>query len=111
MADKTLSQLTAEVVDIFEKYNSTGTNNWTAEIAAQDLPYQVGSLTKAMMQMAGNRFADGKSALQLRADLSDELADILAEVLFIAHELEIDLSEAFANMLKSDNKKIEERSS
>jgi len=47
---------------------------------------------------------------QIKAKLSDELADIMAEVLFIAHELDIDLHSAWDNMLASDQKKISERS-
>ncbi len=46
----------------------------------------------------------------IKAKLSDELSNILADVLFIAHELDIDLVEAWENMLKSDHDKIEKRS-
>jgi NTP pyrophosphatase (non-canonical NTP hydrolase) len=106
---KNLKELTAEVVSIFKKYETTGTTPWTYKIAARDLSYQLGSLTRALMQLDGERHAEGKSKEHLKEKVSDELADIFAEVLFIAHELDISLDDAFQNMLDSDNKKIKER--
>lgn len=43
--------------------------------------------------------------------MSDELADILAEVIFVADGFGIDLTKAWNNMLESDKKKIRIRSS
>ena len=108
--EKSLSEMTKEIVATFEKYQKTGTTPWTYEIAAKDLSYQVGSLTKILMQMKGERFADGKNFEQLKYGASDELADILAEVLFISHELGIDIQEAWKQMSMSDEEKISIRS-
>ena len=109
-ADKTLPELTKEVVQIFAEYDKTGTNTWNYEIAAHDLPYQVGSLTKVVSQLKGNRYADGLSKEELLRKASDELADIMAEVLFVAHDLNIDMYEPWNGMVGSDQAKIKERS-
>jgi NTP pyrophosphatase (non-canonical NTP hydrolase) len=42
--------------------------------------------------------------------MADELADIIAEAIFIADGYDIDLSKAWGDMLESDRKKIAERS-
>mgnify|MGYP001566597788 FL=1 len=96
---------------IFKKYELTGTTQWTAAIAARDLSYQIGSLTKVLMQIDGQRYAEGKDSEELKAKVADELADILAEVLFIAHEMDISMEDAWQKMLGSDNNKISQRSS
>lgn len=101
--------MTQEIVDIFSHYEKQGTVPWTYSIAARDLSYQVGSLTKALLQLEGARYNEGKTETELKAKVGDELADILAEVLFISHELSISLSDAWDDMLKSDYKKIAER--
>lgn len=110
MKEKSLSQMRAEIVRIFKIYQKQGTKKWTYDIAAKDLSYQIGSLTKRIMQMQNERYADGLTKKELKSFISDELADILAEVLFISHELDIDMHEAWENMVGSDNKKIKTRS-
>jgi hypothetical protein len=97
------------VRDSFAAYDAQGTRHWTWETAAKDLTYQIGSLSKVMLQLSGDRWADGKSKAQLEAKFQDELADILAEVLYIASERGIDMSAAMDAMVKSDQKKISER--
>ncbi len=109
MDSKDLAQYTEEVVSTFKKYEATGTVPWNYSIAARDLPYQVGSLTKAILQLENIRHRKGKTEEDLRKDIADELADIFAEVLFIAHELGISLDEAWSGMLESDDRKISER--
>lgn len=106
---KSIAELTAEVQAIYKEYRATGTAPWTYDIAAKDLPYQVGSLMKRIMQLRGERHADNKSETALKNEIGDELADILAEVLFIASELEIDILSAWDRMLASDHTKIIER--
>lgn len=109
MKEKGLKDFTEEVVALFKKYEETGTPPWTYKTAVQDLSYQVGSLTKAVMQLEGERHAEGKSKEEMMKKVGDELADIFAEVLFIAHELNISLEEAWDQMLESDRSKIESR--
>ena len=41
--------------------------------------------------------------------MADELVDILAEVLFIAHDLGLDMPAAWDMMIESDHHKIAER--
>lgn len=109
MKEKTLQQYSKEAIATFKNYQKTGTPAWDYKIAARDLPYQVGSLTKALLQLEGTRHKEGKTNSELKAKIADELADIFAEVLFIAHGLNISLEKAWQDMLASDNKKIAAR--
>lgn len=106
---KDLKYYTKEVVKIFTKYTKTGTVNWTYKIALLDLQYQLGSLTKRVMQLDNQRHKEGQSEKEIKDKIADELADIFTETLFIAHELKVDLDKAFTKMLESDNKKISDR--
>ncbi|MFI5240686.1 MAG: hypothetical protein ACHQUB_03180 [Candidatus Saccharimonadia bacterium] len=107
--DKTISELTKNIKASFAQYDSQGTKHWTWETAMRDLSYQVGSLSKVALQLSGERFDEGKTSEQLQWQLRNELADIVAEVLYIAAELKIDMNEAMAEMLADDTKKITER--
>lgn len=109
MKDKTLSQLTKEVRQSFAKYDAQGTRHWTWETAVKDLSYQVGSLSKVTLQLSGDRYAEGKNHDELQWQLRNELADILAEVLYVASELGIDMNTAMAEMVDDDQMKIDER--
>jgi len=109
MQDKTISELTRAVQESFGKYDRQGTRHWTWETAARDLPYQVGSLSKVMLQLSGDRYAEGKSKEALKWQLRNELADIMAEVLYIAAELKIDMNQAMAEMVEDDQQKMKER--
>ncbi len=101
--------MTEEAVKSFDSYEAQGTKKWGWESAAKDLPYQVGSIAKIMQQLTKERWAEGKSKKQLKAELSDELADVIACTLFIAAKLEIDVNNAWQNMLDSDKRKISKR--
>jgi hypothetical protein len=109
MTDKSLADWTAAVRESFAKYDAQGTRHWTWETAARDLPYQVGSLSKVLLQLSGDRYAEGKDAAALEWELRNELADIMAEVLYIAGERGIDMDQALAEMLDDDKKKVRER--
>jgi len=109
MKDYTVTQLTKLVKDSFGTYDAQGTIHWTWEVAAKDLAYQIGSLNKVMLQLSSHRWADGKSKDELEADFRNELADILAEVLYIAAERGIDMNQAMSEMVASDQKKVSER--
>jgi NTP pyrophosphatase (non-canonical NTP hydrolase) len=98
-----------EVIAVYDDYRKTGTNQWTYDTAARDLAYQVGSLTKYVMQLRGDRHHEDKTREEIIAKISDELADILAEVLFISCELQIDLASAWEAMVASDERKIASR--
>ncbi len=108
MEPKNLHQLTDEIVATFESYKQTGTKSWDYLIASRDLSYQVGSLTKVIMQMNNERYSKD-SPDELKSKAADELADIMAETLFIAKELDIDMYQAWSKMIGSDNAKIAER--
>lgn len=105
---KTLPELTSEIVATYKSYESTGTKPWDYLIASRDLSYQVGSLTKIIMQLSGERHTRDSQEV-LKSQAADELADILAEVLFIAKELDIDMYQAWNKMIGSDEQKISER--
>lgn len=109
MKEKSIKTYTKEVVKTIHSYNTTGVKKWDYHTAAFDLPVQVGSLAKALMQYENTRFAYGASKKELKAKIGDELADIFTEVLFIAHELDIDIEEAFSKMLDSDKQKVTTR--
>ena len=95
---------------IFKDYDKTGTKTWDYKRTAFDLSYQVGSLSKRISQLDNVRYNDGLTKKEILEKASDELADILAEVLFIAHELDIDMEKAWENMKTSDKTKIATRS-
>ncbi len=107
---KNLHQMTNEILQTFKEYERTGTKPWTYRTAAFDLSYQIGMLTKRILQLDGERYREGKNDKELKVLIADELADIIADVLLIAHELDIDLEMAWKHMQKSDAKKIAERS-
>jgi hypothetical protein len=109
--DKTISELTKDVQASFANYDVQGTRHWTWETAAKDLPYQVGSLSKVLLQISGDRYAEGKDEAALQWQLRNELADIMAEVLYIAGELNIDMNQAMAEMVDDDTKKVARRTS
>ena len=109
MKDYTISELTKNVVASFATYDKQGTSHWSWETAAKDLSYQIGSLNKVMLQQSGERWADGKDKDALEMDFRNELADILAEVLYIAHERGIDMNRAMDEMVQDDKKKVTER--
>jgi NTP pyrophosphatase (non-canonical NTP hydrolase) len=111
MKDYTIGELTQAVKNSFAKYDKQGTAHWTWEVAAQDLGYQIGSLQKVILQLAKYRWADGKDKDALESDFRDELADILAEVLYIASERGIDMNRAMDEMVESDQKKVSARTS
>ena len=107
---KTLEELQKETIATFKEYEKTRRRPWTYRIAAFDLSYQVGSLAKRILQIEGDRFGENLSREELKTKTADELVDIMAEVVFIAHELGIDLEQAWQNMLESDKKKVSEQS-
>ena len=105
-----LEEMTKEIVETFAHYEQQGTKPWTADVAVQDLQYQIGNLTKALLQLRGFRYAEGSDENTLKKKVADELADILAEVLFVAHEMDIDIEEAWKKMIVSDQEKKAHRS-
>lgn len=109
MHDYTLSQLTKLVKASFANYDRQGTRHWSWQVAAHDLAYQIGSLNKVMLQLSGDRWAADKDKATLEAEFRDELADILAEVLYIAAERGIDMNQAMDEMVRSDTKKVAKR--
>ena len=50
-----------EIVKIFSEYDKTGTNTWDYKIASHDLSYQIGKLTKGVLQLKGDRYKEGLS--------------------------------------------------
>jgi hypothetical protein len=109
MKDYTIAELTVAVKRSFARYDQQGTRHWTWQVAAHDLSYQIGSLHKVMLQLSGDRWADGKDQQTLEADFRNELADILAEVLYIAAERGIDMNRAMDEMVADDQRKVSQR--
>jgi len=109
MKDYTLSELTKLVKNSFAKYDKQGTQHWTWEVASRDLSYQIGELNKVILQLDKYRWDDRKNKEELEADFRNELADILAEVLYIASERGVNMNQAMEEMVDDDKKKISER--
>ncbi len=107
---KDLNDMRDELLEVWNNYHKQGTIPWTHEIAAQDLQYQLGSLTKLILQLKNYRYNEGLSESEIKEKIADELADIIAEAIFIGDGYGIDLMEAWNKMLRSDERKIEERS-
>jgi uncharacterized protein YabN with tetrapyrrole methylase and pyrophosphatase domain len=105
-----IKEMTKKQLAVWATYPNQGTIPWTFETAIQDLPYQIGAISKIYLQMKNYRYRDGLNEAQLKERMADELADVLSEVFFIAHELNIDLEQAFNDMLSSDENKIAKRS-
>lgn len=109
MKDYTITELISAITKSFASYDSQGTQHWTWEVAAQDLIYQIGSLHKVILQLSNHRWSDGKTNEQLEVAFRNELADIMAEVLYIAKERSIDMNKAMEEMFADDLKKVTER--
>ncbi len=106
---KTFRSMGEEVNSKMKKYaRSMGTKEWTYETAVGDLPCQVGSLTKLLMQLKNERSRYHQTDEQIQEKISDELADILSLIIFIADELGIDLADSWQKMLESDQKKFQQ---
>lgn len=101
--------MTQDVQKSIKLYPNSGTKPWDYQIAAKDIAVQTGSLIKLIMQLNNERYSHGKSTSELKIAISDELGDILSLVLYVADELDIDMNEAWENMLKSDHRKVTER--
>lgn len=106
---KNLYEMKEELIKVWDTYHTQGTIPWTHETATQDLSYQIGSLNKLDLQLKNFRYREGMTEEEIKAKIADELADILAETIFIADGYGIDLYEAWEAMLGSDVKKISER--
>ena len=98
-----------ELLVRWKDYDTQGTPTWTREIVIRDLIYQVGSLSKLMLQEEHSRYREGLDDAQIQQKIGDELVDILGEVLFLAKEYNINLSQTWNEMLESDRRKILER--
>ncbi len=107
---KNLKDMLAELLETWNSYEKQGTHPLTREVAAQDLQYQIGSLSKLILQLQNYRYRGELNEEQIKSKMADELADILAEVLFIADGYDIDMEKAWDDMLESDRRKIRERS-
>jgi len=67
-----LNKLTEQVREIYAEYESGGTNRWTYETALIDLSYQVGTLSKIMLQLRGDRFSES-TVIELKNNLVTSL--------------------------------------
>lgn len=107
---KDLNDMLSELLEVWNSYHKQGTHPWTREVAAQDLQYQIWSFAKLVLQLQNFRYREWLSEDEIKKKMADELADILAEVIFVADGYQIDLPQAWQDMLVSDRKKISERS-
>ncbi len=105
-----LALMTKQVRGQLKKYHENfGTKTWDASIAGKDMACQSGSLIKLLMQLANERYNHKKTNDKIKEEIADELSDMLSLVLFIAHELDIDIKDAWQKMLQSDENKFRTR--
>jgi hypothetical protein len=104
-----LKEITKAMITTMASYDSTGVKSWDARIAIQDLAYQAGGLLKLDMQLHNERHLQGKTTDQIKSDIEMELAEVIADALFAAHKLGLDVRNGFQRMLDSDKEKIAER--
>ncbi len=71
-----------------ERHNIDRTDDWLM----LKLNEEVGELTQAYLARAGQARDKGRSDHELDADFSEELADVLAQVLLIANRFGVDLA-------------------
>ena len=98
-----------DVLVIFDQYLLQGTKPWTADTACRDLSYQVGTLSKILLQLDGFVHDHGLTREEMLGAAKLDIGDILTLTLFIAHQLGINPDRAFREQLRDDIKKIRSR--
>ncbi len=86
-------QLGREVEEVSAFYASSNAIDRTDDWLVLKLHEEVGELTQAYLARAGQARDKGKTPDELEADFRAELADVLAQVLLIAHRFEVDVED------------------
>jgi NTP pyrophosphatase (non-canonical NTP hydrolase) len=72
-----------------ERHNIERTDDWLV----LKLNEEVGELTQAYLARVGQARDKGRTAAELESDFRAELADVLAQVLLLAHRFDVNLAE------------------
>lgn len=86
-----LKQLTEEVETVSRRYAERNGFDRDPTWLLLKLQEEVGELTQAFLRKTGQARAKGLSAEQLQTSFQAELADVLGQVLLLAHHESIDL--------------------
>ena len=103
-----LKELEKKYIQIVERFNKIEGTDWKGEAATFELMKQVGELSKWIM-MKEKYYAfveDDEVALK---HVGNELADIMAQVIRIAHIYDIDLENAFIDARRDENDYLQTR--
>lgn len=103
------NQAKEEVAGMARRYAQQGTRPWGVTQIGMDLQYQIGSLSKLLLQRDGYVHDHGLTEAEIQSLIALDIADIISLALSLADALDIDPNEAFVAQLQSDIEKIRER--
>jgi hypothetical protein len=92
-----------------KKYLTQGTKAWSIKEIILDMSYQVGNLSKSMLQKDSYVRMHGMSAGELDSVIETDVVDMLSLVLSLAERLDMDVDKAFKEHIQEDIEKIERR--
>lgn len=87
-----IEQLGQEVESVSAFYAERHSINRADDWFVLKLNEEVGELTQAYLARTGQARDKGRTSVELDADFRAELADVLAQVLLIAHRFGVDLT-------------------
>lgn len=91
-----LNELVADVEDVSTFYASHNGITRSDDWLLLKLQEEVGELTQAYLARSGQARDKGMTQTEITSALEDELADVIAHALLIAHRFDIDLSAALS---------------
>ncbi len=92
----TLAKISDEIESISQIYTQKFSIKRDEDWYILKLHEEVGELTKAYLSLKGQTRIKDKSPLELRHDLTDEIADVFSQILLIAKYYNIDIEKAVA---------------
>ncbi len=107
--DYGFSNALIDVVNIGKQYPSQGTKPWDIKTNTMDLQYQIGSLSKLVLQKENYVHNHGLSKQEINSLIALDISDIISLSLIIAKEMNIDPDKVFLKQIRTDLEKIKER--
>lgn len=87
-----IQQMSADVEVVSASYAANNGIDRTDDWMVLKLNEEVGELTQAYLARAGQARDKGRTPDELESDFRAEIADVLAQVLLIAHRFDVDVS-------------------
>lgn len=97
---KKIVKRTEEVSDKFK-------NQFDERDRALDLVSEMGELANSMLTVSGRKPTSVGSKKRTKANIADDLADILFDVILLARDYDVDLATEYEKMLEDLEKRIE----